>query len=194
VVSCSKSTALGCIFRMRVRVRSTLRSALIVSGSLGATAAGAVPSGMWNQVERIVVACHFDGSIASTSVRQELCSLIVAEANRLTSYPVTVADPADLTINPDRLKQQDRQLILHVEATALRGGVHPSEVALAIRPERVGLRRWKGSLSKPTSVAVHWSNNDARLKRPLEALEDILSEPRRGGVLPGLRNTSPGGR
>lgn len=175
---------------MSVRVGPTVRSALIVGGSLGAAASAAVPSQMWNSVERVVVACHFNQSIASKSTRKLLCDQIVAEAASLTAYPVSLAETADLVIDPERLQRQNSQLILHIDASAAADSARPSEITLTVRPERVGLRRWKGSTSKPTVVRVEWIKGSARLKSPIAPLAFYLSNSKRGTAFFG-RNASP---
>lgn len=173
---------------MNARLRTAWWCALTVVGfpiSAGASASTTPP--MWAGVERVLIDCQFDASISSPSLRRSLCDQIVAEAARLTRYPVALAGPQDLSRSPDRLKQLDRQLVLHVAAKALNGVARPKALAVTVRPERLGLNRWQGRATRAMPVALDWRGDAATFKGPVKPLALYLSTPARERDRPPLK-------
>ncbi len=148
------------------------------------SAVATVPSPMWLGVEQVVIACDLDAAIQPQPLRDSLCRQITEEAARLTSYPVRVADARDLTRNPDHLRQQDKQLVLHVEARPATEEDPPSALIMSARAERLGLRDWRGPETRPLKIGLKWDGNAVQLQRPVTPLALFLSELRRDEQLP----------
>ena len=149
----------------------------VVTGSADAS----LPSPMWLGVERIVIACHFD-SVEQT-LSDSLCRQLVDEAARLSAYPVAAATAGDLARDPGRMREQDRQLVLHVDAR-IEGEGRRAALMMAVRPERLGLRAWRGEASRPQRVQLRWEDGSARLQGPVTPLSQYLSELPRDRELP----------
>ena len=134
--------------------------------------------------EWIVIDCRFDPSVQPTSLRNSLCRQIRDEAARLTAFPVVLAAAPDLDPRGGQGPRQSRQLIVHVEAR-LSGTGTGSRLIVSARPERLGLRRWRGQQTRPMPVALDWKGGEARIRGPVAPLRSVLAPPvRRPGQRP----------
>lgn len=135
---------------------------------------------MWQGVERVVVTCEFDSSV-QPALRPSFCRQILAEARKLTAYPVSLAQPADLAGSLRASPDQRKQLLLKVQGRLAGGTGAQSALILTVQPARLGMRGFQARQMRPMPVALAWSRGMPRVQGPVRPLQLLLSEPRRPG-------------